>query len=41
MISAIRSAVDITFFDPAEDYGSFVNEVLVGNALLQTPQQPY
>jgi aryl-alcohol dehydrogenase-like predicted oxidoreductase len=35
MISLIRSAVDIgvTFFDTAEVYGAFTNEVLVGKAL--------
>src|ERR1700740_903292 len=35
MISVIRSAVDlgVTFFDPAEVYGPFTNEVLVGKAL--------
>src|ERR1019366_2883534 len=35
MISVIRSAVDlgVTFFDTAEVYGPFSNEVLVGKAL--------
>jgi len=35
MISLIRSAVDrgVTFFDTAENYGPFVNEELVGEAL--------
>src|SRR5271168_761730 len=35
MISVIRSAVDlgVTFFDTAEIYGAFKNEVLVGKAL--------
>ena len=35
MISVIRSAVDlgINFFDTAEVYGPFTNEVLVGKAL--------
>ena len=35
MISVIRSAVDlgITFFDTAEVYGAYTNEVLVGKAL--------
>ncbi len=35
MISLIRTAVDrgITFFDTAEVYGPFTNEVLVGKAL--------
>ncbi len=35
MISLIRSAVDlgVTFFDTAEMYGPFTNEVLVGKAL--------
>jgi aryl-alcohol dehydrogenase-like predicted oxidoreductase len=35
MISLIRSAVDlgVTFFDTAEVYGAFTNEVLVGKAL--------
>ncbi len=35
MISLIRSAVDlgVTFFDTAEIYGPFTNEVLVGKAL--------
>ena len=35
MISVIRSAVDlgVTFFDTAEVYGPFTNEVLVGKAL--------
>jgi aryl-alcohol dehydrogenase-like predicted oxidoreductase len=35
MISVIRSAVDlgVTFFDTAEVYGAYTNEVLVGKAL--------
>src|SRR5918997_1212709 len=35
MASVIRAAVDrgVTFFDPAESYGPFVNEQLVGRAL--------
>ncbi|MCO6511874.1 MAG: aldo/keto reductase, partial [Aridibacter famidurans] len=35
MISLIRSAVEkgVTFFDTAEVYGPFTNEVLVGKAL--------
>ena len=35
MIKVIRAAVDlgVTFFDTAETYGSFTNEVLVGKAL--------
>jgi aryl-alcohol dehydrogenase-like predicted oxidoreductase len=35
MIAVIRSAVDrgVTFFDTAEVYGPFTNEVLVGKAL--------
>src|SRR5438552_9338334 len=35
MISVIRAAVDlgVTFFDTAEVYGPFTNEVLVGKAL--------
>jgi aryl-alcohol dehydrogenase-like predicted oxidoreductase len=35
MISVIRSAVElgVTFFDTAEVYGPFTNEVLVGKAL--------
>src|SRR3954447_12612998 len=35
MISLLRTAVDrgITFFDTAEVYGPFTNEVLVGKAL--------
>jgi aryl-alcohol dehydrogenase-like predicted oxidoreductase len=35
MIGLIRSAVDrgVTFFDTAEAYGPFINEVLVGEAL--------
>jgi aryl-alcohol dehydrogenase-like predicted oxidoreductase len=35
MISLLRSAVEhgVTFFDTAEDYGPFVNEELVGDAL--------
>src|ERR1044071_5204650 len=35
MISLIRGAVDrgVTFFDPAEVYGPFTNEELVGEAL--------
>ncbi|MGD9646353.1 MAG: aldo/keto reductase [Pirellulales bacterium] len=41
MISVIRSAVDlgITFFDTAEVYGPFTNEVLVGKALSPIRQQ--
>ena len=37
MISLLRSAVDrgVTFFDTAEAYGPFVNEELVGEALVQ------
>ena len=37
MISLLRSAVDrgVTFFDTAEAYGLFVNEELVGEALVQ------
>ena len=36
MVSVIRSAVElgVTFFDPAEVYGPFTNEELVGEALL-------
>src|SRR5450432_3769695 len=36
MISVIRAAVDlgVTFFDTAEVYGPYTNEVLVGKALL-------
>jgi aryl-alcohol dehydrogenase-like predicted oxidoreductase len=36
MISLIRSAVErgVTFFDTAEVYGPFTNEVLVGEALV-------
>ena len=35
MLALIRTAVDrgVTFFDTAEIYGPFVNEVLVGEAL--------
>src|ERR1700709_2347114 len=35
MIALIRDAVDrgVTFFDTAEVYGPFINEVLVGKAL--------
>src|SRR4030081_2518806 len=35
MISVIRAAVDlgVTFFDTAEVYGPFTNEILVGKAL--------
>ena len=35
MISLIRSAVDlgVTFFDTAEGYGAYTNEILVGKAL--------
>ena len=35
MVSLIRTAVDrgVTFFDTAEVYGPFINEVLVGEAL--------
>ena len=38
MIKVIRSAVDlgVTFFDTAETYGPFTNEVLVGKALAPT-----
>jgi aryl-alcohol dehydrogenase-like predicted oxidoreductase len=41
MISVIRSAVDlgVTFFDTAEVYGPFTNEVLVGKALSPIRQQ--
>src|SRR5271163_4163096 len=41
MISVIRSAVDlgITFFDTAEVYGPFTNEVLVGKALSPIREQ--
>src|SRR5947209_16770755 len=41
MISVIRSAVDlgVTFFDTAEVYGPFTNEVLVGKALSPLREQ--
>src|SRR5436190_11478860 len=41
MISVIRSAVDlgVTFFDTAEVYGAFTNEVLVGKALSPIREQ--
>jgi aryl-alcohol dehydrogenase-like predicted oxidoreductase len=41
MISVIRSAVDlgVTFFDTAEVYGAFTNEVLVGKALAPIRKQ--
>jgi aryl-alcohol dehydrogenase-like predicted oxidoreductase len=41
MISVIRSAVDlgITFFDTAEVYGAYTNEVLVGKALSPVRKQ--
>src|ERR1700730_3329354 len=41
MISVIRSAVDlgVTFFDTAEVYGPFTNEVLVGKALSPIREQ--
>jgi aryl-alcohol dehydrogenase-like predicted oxidoreductase len=41
MISVIRAAVDlgVTFFDTAEVYGPFTNEVLVGKALSPIRQQ--
>ena len=41
MISVIRSAVDmgVTFFDTAEVYGPFTNEVLVGKALAPVRKQ--
>jgi aryl-alcohol dehydrogenase-like predicted oxidoreductase len=41
MISVIRSAVDlgVTFFDTAEVYGPFINEELVGKALLPIHEQ--
>src|SRR5436189_164936 len=41
MISLIRSAVDlgVTFFDTAEVYGAFTNEVLVGKALAPLREQ--
>src|SRR5437588_4097357 len=41
MISLIRSAVDlgVTFFDTAEVYGPFTNEVLVGKALAPIRKQ--
>ena len=41
MISLIRSAVDlgVTFFDTAEVYGPFTNEVLVGKALAPVRDQ--
>src|SRR5271170_5326335 len=41
MISVIRTAVDlgVTFFDTAEVYGPFTNEVLVGKALAPIRKQ--
>jgi aryl-alcohol dehydrogenase-like predicted oxidoreductase len=41
MISLLRTAVDrgITFFDTAEVYGPFTNEVLVGKALAPLREQ--
>ena len=41
MISVIRAAVDlgVTFFDTAEVYGPFTNEVLVGKALSKIRKQ--
>ena len=41
MISVIRAAVDlgVTFFDTAEVYGPFTNEVLVGKALAPIREQ--
>jgi aryl-alcohol dehydrogenase-like predicted oxidoreductase len=41
MIAVIRSAVDlgVTFFDTAEVYGPFTNEVLVGKALAPLRKQ--
>jgi aryl-alcohol dehydrogenase-like predicted oxidoreductase len=41
MIALIRAAVDrgVTFFDTAENYGPFVNEELVGEALAPLRQQ--
>src|SRR6266550_47690 len=41
MISLLRTAVDrgITFFDTAEVYGPFTNEVLVGKALSPLREQ--
>ena len=41
MISLIRTAVErgVTFFDTAEDYGPFTNEVLVGEALAPVRKQ--
>jgi aryl-alcohol dehydrogenase-like predicted oxidoreductase len=41
MIALIRSAVDrgVTFFDTAEIYGPFTNEVLVGEALAPVRSQ--
>src|SRR6202167_2111754 len=41
MISLIRTAVErgITFFDTAEVYGPFTNEVLVGEALAPVRDQ--
>ena len=41
MVSLIRSAVDrgVTFFDTAEVYGPFTNEVLVGEALAPVRDQ--
>ena len=41
MITLIRAAVDrgVTFFDTAESYGPYTNEVLVGEALAPVRQQ--
>jgi len=41
MIALIQSAVDrgVTFFDTAESYGPYTNEVLVGEALAPVRQQ--
>jgi aryl-alcohol dehydrogenase-like predicted oxidoreductase len=41
MIALIRAAVDrgVTFFDTAESYGPYTNEVLVGEALAPVRQQ--
>src|ERR1700727_304920 len=41
MIKVIRAAVDlgVTFFDTAEVYGPFTNEVLVGKALSPIREQ--
>ena len=40
MIALIRAAVDrgVTFFDTAEAYGPFANEMLVGEALAPVPR---